>query len=180
MRSSRLAPSHRLGVILATLALTAVTFAACDDDDDDTTEPQRNATVTLSPANEIATPAVVSTATGTATFTIVGNTLTYSVGVSNLTTTPVGAHIHSAAPTANGPIIFDFFPAGTPAISTALTNPALASGTIDLTSANISNRPNVNISGDSLRKLLAAGQLYTNVHTSRFPAGEIRGNIPSF
>ena len=179
MRTSRLAPSYRLGVILATLALTAGAFAACDDDDDDTTEPQRNATVTLSPANEIATPAVVSTATGTATFTIVGNTLTYAVGVTNLTTTPVGAHIHSGATTANGPIIFDFFPTGT-TIPTALTNPALASGTIDLTSANISNRPNVTISGDSLRKLLAANQLYTNVHTTRFPAGEIRGNIPSF
>jgi len=179
MRTSHLAPSRRLAAILATLALTASAFAACDDDDDDTTAPQRNATVALSPANEIATTPVVSTATGTATFTIVGNTLTYAVGVSNLTTTPVGAHIHSGPPTANGPIIFDFFPTGT-TIPSALTNPALASGTIDLTSANISNRANVTISGDSLRKLLAAGQLYTNVHTTRFPGGEIRGNIPSF
>ena len=158
-------------LLLATFALVIGVVAACDDD---TTAPIPTFRSTLSPASE--TSPVTSTATGSATYTIEGNTLHYTVSVADLTTTPVAAHIHLGPVGVAGPIIFDFFPAGT-TIPTALTNASFASGTIDLTSANISNRPNVTISGDSLRKLLNTAQIYTNVHTSRFPGGEIRGQI---
>ncbi|HYD54371.1 MAG TPA: CHRD domain-containing protein [Gemmatimonadaceae bacterium] len=165
-------PSFRL---FAALAAVGAIVAACDDTE--STEPAPLVwTATLAAANEVATTPVVSSGSGTATFTLEGTTLRYAIDVANLTTTPTASHIHLAASGVNGPIIINFFPAGT-TVPTALTNATFASGSIDLSLGNVATQANTTISGDSLRKLLDGSQVYVNVHTSRFAGGEIRGQI---
>jgi Cu/Zn superoxide dismutase len=120
----------------------------------------------LSGANEV--PAVSGSAGGTATYTLSGRSLTYSVIVSGLSGSAIASHIHSAPAGSNGKILYPFTAA-------EVQSGQVASGTIDL------NQPVSNgsesISGDSLLTLLNKGQLYTNVHTAANPGGEIRGQI---
>ncbi len=107
-------------------------------------------TATLTGAQE--TPAVVTAATGTATFTLNGDqTLTYNVTTSGLSGT--AAHIHSGAAGVSGSILFPLS-----------GGPSTWSGTTAaFTPAQIA--------------LLKRGGLYVNVHTTANPNGEIRGQI---
>lgn len=156
----------------AALLLSVAAIAACDDDE--STGPQATVfTSTLSANNEV--PVRASSATGTATFTVIGNTATYTISVAGLTVAPSAAHIHVGAAGTNGGVIFNFFPAGT-TVPTGTTNVNFATGTIDLSLANISNAGQ-SVSGDSLRKLFESGNAYVNVHTATFPGGEIRDQI---
>jgi hypothetical protein len=122
---------------------------------------------TMTGANERPT-ANTSTATGTATYVLNGNQLSYTVSVTGLTTPATGAHIHVGASTVAGPIIV-------PYTVSATQNGIVSSGTIDLTFPIVSG--NSSITGDSLKVLLNNGNAYTNVHNSTFPGGEIRGQI---
>jgi hypothetical protein len=121
----------------------------------------------LSGANEF--PAVTTSATGTAVYTLSGNTLTYTVTVNgNMTASATSSHIHAAPAGANGNVIVPF-------VTANVGSGVVTSGSIDL-SQPISNGT-TSISGDSLRTLLNNGGAYTNVHSSQFKAGEIRGQI---
>jgi hypothetical protein len=113
-------------------------------------------------------PPVQVGATGTATFTLTGKMLSYSVNVNNLSGNAAASHIHLGAASANGGILYPFTAA-------SLQSGQIASGTIDLTQP-VSNGTS-SISGDSLLTLLNSGLLYTNVHTQANPSGEIRGQI---
>ena len=117
--------------------------------------------------NERPTPNT-SAATGTATYVLSGNLLTYTVIVSGLTASASGSHIHVGASTVAGPIIV-------PYTVSATQNGVVTSGTIDLTYPIVSGSSS--ITGDSLKVLLENGNAYTNVHNSSFPGGEIRGQI---
>jgi len=138
---------------------------ACSDD---TTGPQQSVTYVahLSGANEV--PAVAGAATGTATFTLTGKSLSYQVIVSGLSGNAAASHIHLGAAGVNGNILVPFNAA-------AVTNGEVASGIIDLT-LPVSNGQ-TSITGDQLLDLLHRGMLYTNVHTAAHPGGEIRGQI---
>ena len=167
----------KIGVLAfaASVALTAV-IAACGSDSKDSTvapppppppPPQSISYVAqMSGANEV--PAVAGTATGTATFTLTGRTLTYVVTVTGLSGNAVASHIHAGAANANGGILFPFTAA-------AVQAGQVAYGSVDLNQP-VSNGT-TSISGDSLLTLLNGGQLYTNVHTAAWPGGEIRGQI---
>ena len=120
----------------------------------------------MSGANEA--PAVTTGATGTATFTLTGRTLSYTVNVNGLSGNAAASHIHLGAAGTNGGIVYPFTAA-------PLQAGQIASGTVDL-SQPVSNGT-TSISGDSLLTLLNGGVLYTNVHTQANPAGEIRGQI---
>src|SRR5262245_40037065 len=120
----------------------------------------------LSAANEV--PPVALGASGTATFTLTGKTLSYVVTVNGLSGNAAASHIHLGAAGSNGGIVYPFTAA-------AVKSGQVASGTIDLTQP-VSNGT-TSITGDSLLKLLNNGLLYTNVHTSANPGGEIRGQI---
>ena len=118
------------------------------------------------------TPAPINTgAFGTADVTVdVPNLeIVVSVRVFNLPTATVGGHIHVGAAGTPGPIIFDFNPP-----------------------ANIGDYPiNLRLGRGNLRPALdrgirtiedaiqavAAGNAYVNIHSSQFPAGEIRGQL---
>lgn len=145
--------------------LAAVAFVACNDS---TTAPASTTFVaTMTGANERPTPNT-STATGTATYVLTGNLLSYVVTVNGLTAPASGAHIHVGASTVAGPIVV-------PYTVSATQNGVVSTGTIDLTFPIASG--NSTITGDSLKVLLNNGNAYTNVHNSSFPGGEIRGQI---
>ena len=120
----------------------------------------------MSGANEV--PAIAGGASGTATFTLNGNSLSYTVSVNGLSGNAAASHIHFGAAGANGGIVYPFTAA-------AVQSGQVASGTIDLTQP-VSNGSG-SISGDSLLTLLNKGLLYTNVHTAANPGGELRGQI---
>lgn len=105
--------------------------------------------VTLSGANEV--PANASYASGTSTIVIgADKSVTGSVNVTGMTATM--AHIHMAAAGKNGPVILPF-------PKTADNTFAPAAGA-KLTDAQYAS--------------FKAGDLYINVHSAAFPAGEVR------
>src|SRR5215471_4893439 len=91
-----------LGLTIATAGIVA----ACSKDST-TTAPGSTAYVAqLSTANEV--PAVAGNATGTATFTLIGKTLSYVVTVNGLSGNAVASHIHVGDATTNGGIVIPF------------------------------------------------------------------------
>lgn len=153
----------------AALAAVMVAGAVVACRDRDTNGPGLRTTMyiaNMSGANEV--PAVAGGASGTATFTLTGNTLSYVVTVNGLSDNAAASHIHFGAANANGNIVYPFTAAG-------VQSGQVAAGSIDLTQP-ISNGT-TSISGDSLLVLLNNGLVYTNVHTAANPGGEIRGQI---
>jgi hypothetical protein len=88
------------------------------------------------------------------------NILEYTVSWNDLTGLPVGAHIHGTASRGvNAPIKHDFAALIPKATSGTFTNSVKVDG--------------IAIKEDSL----LAGFYYINIHTPKFPGGEIRGQI---
>lgn len=157
----------RSRIILGALAVASVaTFAACGSDS--TAAPATTTTYVsvMNGANEV--PSRATTATGTATFTLTGNILTFTVTVNGLTGPAAASHIHVGPGTATGPVIVPF-------VTAAVASGTVTSGLIDL-SQPVTNGA-ASITGDSLKVLLNTGQAYTNIHTAQFGGGEIRGQI---
>ena len=124
-------------------------------------------TATLNAANEVATPPVTGTGTGTATFVDHGTSFAYTISVTGLTGV-VSSHIHAPATTSqNASVIINLF---NPIGASGAVNGVIATGTI--TDAN-----NPNFSVAALRALFDAGTAYVNVHTSQFTGGAIRGQL---
>ena len=155
----------KIGMIgMAAMIGAAVAVTACSSD---STAPKSTTYVAqMSGANEV--PAVNGGASGTATFTLTGKTLTYTVNVSGLSGNALASHIHVGAAGTNGGIVFPFTAAG-------VQNGQVAAGTVDLTQP-VSNGQTT-ITGDSLIALLNNGNAYANVHTAANAGGEIRGQI---
>jgi len=115
---------------------------------------------------------------GTASFQMqVGSTITFTLTFSGLSSNLVFAHLHFA-PTkvAGGVMIFLCGGGGQPAC------PAATSGTITgtITAANVTGPSAQGIVAGDLTSALEAvgeGNAYTNMHTTNFPAGEIRGQV---
>ena len=160
----------RSRVIAGVAALaTVAAFAACGSDSTTTVDPTPTVTYTsqLSAANEKPN-ANSSTATGLATYTLKGNSLSFVVTVYGLTGPATASHIHVGAASATGGVIVPF-------VTGSVQSGNLTAGTIDL-STTVSNGTST-ITGDSLKVLLNNGNAYTNVHTSANGGGEIRGQI---
>ena len=144
---------RQIGLLSLTIGIAV---AACDDDDP--VQPAAEVyTMTLNGANE--SPAVQTTATGTATFTVTGNDVAYVVTINNWPAgrTVTAAHIHFApvAPATTGGVLL-----GWPAGSITTTG---GSGTVTIS--------------DSQLATVRAGGTYFNVHSSVNGGGEIRGNL---
>lgn len=148
----------RTRAVLAAGLVAAFLTAACDDEDtiDLTASP-------LTGQNEV--PARPSNATGSATFTIEGSTVTYSLTVRQLTGI-TAAHIHSGAVGVNGPIRVTLFTGA----ATGLTDGVLSEGSFG--AADVTG-----ITFDELINEMRSGNAYVNVHTVAFPAGEIRAQV---
>jgi CHRD domain len=151
-------------------------IAACGDDNGPAA-PATSFTATLAGTNEV--PAVTTPATGTATLSVSGSQITYTVQVTNLQN-PVLAHIHIAPVGENGPVRLNL--CGTS------DSPPCSSGTAVLvTGTNGITVGAPPITFDSLLSAMRTGGAYVNVHTSSAdctpgqpgcnPGGEIRGQV---
>ncbi len=137
------------------------------------------------------TGAILADGKGTLKLTLhkKGGTVTYTLAYSNVGTTLPGtgtvtqAHIHFGKEhVAGGVIVFlctnlGNGPAGTPACP---ANSGTVTGT--LTAASVEAILKQNVSGvdfDALEDALTSDTAYANIHTTAFPAGEIRGQISS-
>ena len=158
----------RIALVLAAAASVAA-FTACGSDSTVTVAPAVTATYTstLNGANERPT-ANASPATGTATYTLAGDILSFTVTVNGLSGPATASHIHVGSAAASGGVIVPF-------VTGSVASGNVTSGSIDL-SKTISNGTST-ITGDSLKVLLNNGNAYTNIHTAQFGGGEIRGQI---
>lgn len=146
---------------LAAAAAACLVTTACGDDD--VTPPKTEAyTAALSGTNEPTPPPQVVGATGSATMTVNGRDIAWTLTTANFaagTTAPgsasttLPAHIHVGAPGVSGGILVPL---------TATVNGA-TSGTVTVV--------------DSVLTQLRAGNAYVNVHTAARAAGEIRGQL---
>ena len=131
------------------------------------------ATITFNAAlmggNETPPNASAGSGVGAFTFDTVAQDITYSLSYSALSSTAVMAHIHFGAVGVSGPIILPFSP-----------SPTGTSGTLSgiLTTANLINQTTSGIvTFTDIYNAALSGNLYANLHTTNFPAGEIRGQL---
>jgi hypothetical protein len=167
-----------LFVVLPLLVMGAI--SACSDD---STNPPANIVykATLTPGAEVlqngSSAGVVSSASGTwiGTLDPSSNTLTWTMTFQGLTSNAIQSHIHGPAPattTANVVLNFQTLPGSN------LTTGATSGGSTGSLSILAAAAPTaLTISGDSIKKLMDAGQAYVNVHSDNYKAGEIRGQI---
>ncbi len=169
------------GFSLIRMAVAAPLFLVLACGDDEPAGPATSFSATLSGANEV--PAVPSTATGTATLTVSGAQLTYTVNVVNLQNAVV-AHIHIAAEGENGPVRMNLCGTGDPQPPCTSGTGVLATGTNGTTVGTPA------ITFDELLDAMRSGDAYVNVHTDDGQAppntgpgdmasGEIRGQVVS-
>jgi hypothetical protein len=161
------------------------TFAATVSDDDANTFSAR-----LRGLNEVPPVATMATGTFTATLSSDESTLTYAVSYNNLNAQILFSHIHFGLPReAAGIMVFLCGPAagatGGPPTGTPNppTCPDTTSGTVtgSVTAANVIGPNSQGITpGADFSKVVQAlreGAAYVNVHTTRSPSGEIRGQV---
>lgn len=116
---------------------------------------QTTFTTTLRGAEEVPGPGDPD-ASGFATVTIQGTTITYSILVNGITT-PTAAHIHSGAFGVAGPIVVGLNPT---------FGAGCASGTV------------MNVDATLIGQILAnPAAFYVNVHSTEFPGGAVRGQL---
>src|SRR5947209_16765991 len=114
-------------------------------------------TATLNGSNE--RPAVTTTATGAATFTVLANLVSWKVDITSAIDSVTIGHIHDGAADAAGGVIVNLSPTPTG---------VGFSGTVAIGSATVV---------DSVLTLMRAGNTYVNIHTKKNPGGEIRGQL---
>lgn len=137
--------SKLFAVVLVVLTLLAG-FSSCDDDDDDDME---NQPVAYSASFVKSSETVVTSATGTTTasFNPVTLELSYTVTWTGLGSNAVNMHFHN-----DGPVM-------APITGFAEATGGTVSGKVTLTAQQATD--------------LAAGKIYTQIHTENYPGGEV-------
>jgi hypothetical protein len=160
----------RIGLCL--FCFSAVTIAAAARADDEVV-----LQTSLVGANE--TPPINTPATGRFRATIhADGTIDFTLTYSDLSTTPTQSHIHFAQRNVAGGVMI-FLCGG----DTQPACPTTTSGTITgtITAANVVGPiPQGVAAGDlasALRIIIGQGEGYANLHSTKFPAGEIRGQV---
>ena len=136
----------------------------------------------LSGFKEVAnTGPVNSPGSGEFQATVNDSSLTYTLTYSALSTPVTQAHVHFGEPGVSAGVMFFLCtnlgngPAGTPACP---ANGGTVTGTI--TAASIVGPTGQNVTPNDFAaalKIIRAGVGYANVHTMKFPVGEIRGQV---
>jgi hypothetical protein len=124
---------------------------------------------TMNGANEV--PAKTTAATGTATYTINGTTVNYTVNWTGLSGNATAAHIHVGTPDVAGQVAVPF---------SAIPKTASGTYTGSFTAADVQAATGGTVSVakndyDGLVAQMRAGYTYTNIHTALNTGGEIRG-----
>jgi hypothetical protein len=162
---------NRIIALVASCLLTLTAAAAAPAQASD-----RNFTAALSAAEEVADPAVESNARGQIKLQLSadGTALDYRLIVANIENV-TQAHLHNAPAGQNGDVVAWLYPAGPPAqLIPGRSDGVLATGTISAENlvGPMAGRPLSDLV-DEIR----AGRVYANVHTSQYPAGEVRGQL---
>lgn len=125
--------------------------------------------------NEV--PANNTAGHGDLTFTMTSTQITFKLVYADLSGPPAAAHIHVGQKNVNGGVsVFFCGGGGQPAC------PATTSGTVtgNIAAANVVGPTAQGFSvGDlaAVERAIKAGVTYANMHTAKFPAGEIRGQV---
>lgn len=135
----------------------------------ETTAPANSFTATLRGESEV--PAVVTTATGTATFTISGTNINYTVTWTGLSGNASVSHIHVGAAGATGSVRLNL--CGTTGIAACPTGTAASITGVAALAAPYLTGVTPEVLLENLRNFGA----YANVHTAANTGGEIRGQI---
>ncbi|HMG18485.1 MAG TPA: CHRD domain-containing protein [Gemmatimonadales bacterium] len=177
--------THRTSRQVAAAFVVIVPFAlGCENVEGDITAilPADEAfSSTLSGA--AAVPAVTTTLTGSALFSVVDDTFfVWRVDIQYPDTAGLGvnvAHVHSGAPGVNGGIVVTLLNLATPRTVRAFAGQLIAGQfkASVLDTLNRSPTDTVAVGYDALLTLLRSGNAYIDVHTTRTPGGEIRGQI---
>ena len=132
-----------------------------------------NMTATLSPGEETPAPGLSSGAVGIATVSVdaANEEIAVTLNVFNIPTATTAGHIHVGPRGVAGPIIVNF-PTNLPGRTGDFTM------TFRLGPSAFSAQPAQGIItfADALQSIVG-GNAYVNIHTSQFPAGEIRGQL---
>jgi hypothetical protein len=173
-----------VGAIISTALLGALPVSTVQADDDDDNG-KRNFRVRLNPFQEV--PSVSSLAKGEFRLRISrdGQSMAYELTYSGLEGDVRQAHIHLGQKHVNGGIsVFLCQTAANNPDPTGLAPECPQAGTVtgNLTAANMIGGPIANQGllppeFADLVKAIRAGVTYANVHSTRFPGGEIRGQI---
>jgi len=169
---------YRIGLILAAIVLMVVAipnrFNARADHDDTISYRAR-----LSGFGEVPPKLVDGTGTFKGTLSADKMSITWTVSWTGLTGPAQAAHIHFGQPQNTGNVVVFFCGGGgRPACPDGPDHSGTVSGT--WTAADILAVPAQNVSaGDfaGFLRILNAKLGYANVHTTLFPAGEIRGQV---
>jgi hypothetical protein len=173
---------------LGVAALVGVASRSVRAQDDDDRRPVRFAT-RLSTFNEVPPKGTGASGTFQAELSKDGTTLTWTFTWTGLTGPPLFAHIHFGQKNTNSQVMTFFCggPAGNPDVPAKPACPQTTSGTITgtTTAADIValNTAGANDQGLNVHdfatflRALRAGDGYANMHTTRFPGGEIRGQV---
>jgi hypothetical protein len=166
-------------LLLASVAGT-MALAACSEDYaviSDAAPRKTNFTATLSGAQEV--PAVTTSANGWANWVLEDpNTIQYDIFVAGIDSITM-AHFHAAPSGANGPIMAWFVPTeaarapGPGSISVPAAGGILRQNRISRASLTMV----APFTWDSVVARMQAGTTYLNIHTRRFPGGELRGQV---
>jgi hypothetical protein len=178
--------TKRLLFIALGLLVSSVMTSAAGNDDEKQIELHAN----LFGIHEVAPPSttVITDATGTFTATVNNDsTLTYTLTYKNLSSSVLQAHIHIGATKVAGSItIFLCTNLGNgPADTPACPDDSTHSGTVTRTvsAADVTNLAAAQgvPAGDfkDVVRAIVSHVTYANVHSTNFPAGEIRGQIRS-
>lgn len=173
------------------MAACVVTGVVACDEPSFPVIPAEEFTATLAGANEV--PAVTTTATGTAVFGVINDTiLTYRVDVAGIDSA-TAAHIHEGAAGVPGGVIVTLFVGASACLSSTGAPINVASPSCRAGFTGPLNQTQVKYSAltqlpagfgatarerfDSLLVLTRTGNVYVNVHTRTNPGGEVRGQI---
>jgi len=171
-----------VGAIISTALLGAFPVSTLQADDDDDDHNKRNFRVRLNPFQEV--PSVSSAAKGEFRFRINrnGDEIDYELSYAGLEGDVRQAHIHLGQKHVNGGISVFLCQTTFNPDPTGNAPTCLQSGTVTghLTAANIIGPAGQGIAAGEfaeLVKAIRAGQTYANVHSTKFPGGEIRAQI---
>lgn len=160
-----------VGLVVLCTSVGATRATLADHDRDSAT-----LRATLLGANEV--PPINTEGTGRFTATVHRDgTIDFTLTFANLSTNAIASHIHFAQFNVNGGVMI--FLCGGDAQPAC---PAATSGTVEgtITPANVVGPAAQGITAGDLASALRAigqGEGYANIHTTKYPGGEIRGQV---